>query len=48
MVTLETLLASVGSAALTVAGIRTIGLLLAAHRAPPAWLRRRLGIGGRS
>ncbi len=41
---LETLLASVGSAALMMAGIRTISLLLAYRRRQPAWLRRRLGL----
>jgi hypothetical protein len=44
MLTLETALAAVGSATLTVAGLRTIGLLLAARRTTPSWLRRRLGL----
>ncbi len=44
MFTLETLLASIGSAALTMAGIRTISLLLAYRQTTPAWLRRRLGL----
>jgi len=40
----ETLLASVGSATLVMAGIRTMSLLLACRRQTPAWLRRRLGL----
>jgi hypothetical protein len=42
--TLSTLTTIIGLATLATYGINTAALFIAAHQAPPSWLRRRLGL----